>query len=183
MSNLPPENPNDQPPLDFFPPAEDNAEKLVRLAVIFNYISVGLDVLTLLLLVVVGLVCFLAPDAVREQNPGGLPPALMGGIYLGLSPVTIVLGVIKAIGTRKLQTAATGAWGWGLTAGIIGCCQLFCASCCCLQVAAGVYSIVILSFQNVRQYVAFRQEQKAASDMGGPPGEVGEPPMTPPSGF
>ena len=64
---------------------------------------------------------------------------------------------VKAV--NKLQLARPHAWGWALAAGIIGCTQLFCASCCCLQVAAGVYTVVILCLENVRRHLAAVQVQ------------------------
>jgi hypothetical protein len=183
MSNLPPVNPYDQPPpLDYFPPAEDNAEKLVRLAVIFNYISVGIDLVGVLLFAGFGSVVFIAPQILGPQNPGDPPPQVIGGVYIGLAVVMMVYGIVKAIGTRKLQKAAPGAWGWGLAVGIIGCCQALCGSCCCLQAAPGIYTVVILCFQNVRHYLALRQERNATGGMGGPPDAMGGPPATPPFG-
>jgi hypothetical protein len=168
VSDLPPVNPYDQQPnIDYFPPVTENAEKLVRLAVIFNYISVGLDVAGFLGFGIIGTLFFVAPD-LFPRNAGDPPPALMGGLYAGMAVMMVVLGVVKAIGTRKLQKAGPGAWGWGLTAGIIGCAQLLCGSCCCLQVLPGIYTIVILCLQNVRQYLALRQQQNVAEATGGP---------------
>ncbi len=153
MSN-PPLNPYDQPPAfdDFAPPA-DNAPKLVRLAVIFNYISGGLDIALALLGLGIGLV-FLAAPELAPKNPDDPPAWVIAMVYLGVGSIAAILAVVKLIATRKLQVARPGAWGWGLTAGILGCAQFFCGSCCCLQVAAGVYTIVILCFENVRRYLA-----------------------------
>jgi hypothetical protein len=171
MSDFPPASPYDlPPPLDYFPPASDNAETLVRLAVIFNYISVGLDFAGFLCFGAIGVLFFVAPDAMGPHNAGDPPPQLVGGLYVGLAALMVIFGIVKFIGTRKLQTAGPGAWGWGLTAGIIGCIQLLCGSCCCLQVAPGIYTLVILCFQNVRNYLALRQQRNAAGEVGGPSG-------------
>ncbi len=153
MSNLPPPYPGDQTPsFGFYEPPADNAAKLVRLAVIFNYVSVGLDGALFLAGLGIGAVIAAAPD-LAPRNPGDPPTWLIAVIYLGVGLLACALGAVKFIATRKFHLRRPNAWGWGLTAGILGCAQLLCGSCCCLQVAAGVYTVVILCFDNVRQYL------------------------------
>jgi hypothetical protein len=79
-----------------------------------------------------------------------------------------VYGAVKLIGTRKLQRGGRGAWGWGLAVGIIGCCQLVCGSCLCLQVAPGIYTVVVMCFQNVRNHLQSHAEMDEGAGTGGP---------------
>jgi len=159
MSAMPPSDPIGQPPpFDYYTPTQDNAPSLIRLAVIFNYISVGLDVCVCLIEFGFGTLFLVAPN-MMSNNPGDLPPWILGIIYLVMGLLAAAYAIVKTIGTRKLQKNRPHAWGWGLAIGIIGCAQMFCASCCCLQVAAGVYTVVILSLQNVRNYLASQQGQ------------------------
>jgi hypothetical protein len=167
MSNMPPTNPYGQPPgYEQFPPPEDNAPKLVRLAVIFNYISVGLDFVGFLGCLGLGVMILAMSDEMgRQQNPGDPPPQLIGGLYAGAGCMMAVLGVVKLIGARKISKGGPGAWGWGLTIGIIGAAQLVCGSCFCLQPAAGIYTIVIMCFQNVKTYL--QQSDQMDAGLGG----------------
>ena len=154
MSNPPDPTPYDSPPIwDYQSPPQDNAAKLVRLAVIFNYISVGLDALLALGGIGFGILFSVLPDAL-PRNESDPPAWVLSLIYIGMGAMATVLGIVKLFGTRKLQTAAPNAWGWGLTTGIVGCAQFLCGSCCCLQVAAGIYTLVIINMQTVRHYLA-----------------------------
>jgi hypothetical protein len=154
MSNPVPPNPYDQPPVyDDFPAPADNAPALVRLAVIFNYISVGLDAAMSLLALGFGTLFSVAPE-IAPKDPGDPPVWVIALLYLGVGSLAAIIAVVKLIATRKLQLARPGAWGWGLAAGIIGCVQLCGLSCICLQTAAGIYTIVILCFENVRRHLA-----------------------------
>jgi len=42
--------------------------------------------------------------------------------------------------------------------GIVGCVQFVTGNCCCLQVAAGIYTLVIVSMQDVRSYLTMRDD-------------------------
>ena len=154
MSQLPPPLPDDFPgqqPLNYFPPAGNNAPALVRLAVIFNYVSAGLDLC--LFLLGAGLsVLFLS--GVVPMDPGDPPPMLLGVIYIFVAVLALATAIIKFVGTRKVSRGGPGAWGWGLAVGILGCVQIVTGNCICLQVAAGVYTIVIVCFSDVKAYLA-----------------------------
>ena len=161
MSETPPSDPFGQPPpqpFDYYAPPPDNAAALIRLTVIFNYISVGLDACLSLIGLGFGTFFLVAPD-MAPHDPGDPPAWVIGILYLVVGLLAAAFAIVKVIGTRKLQLARPHAWGWALAAGIIGCTQLFCASCCCLQVAAGVYTVVILCLENVRRHLAAVQVQ------------------------
>ncbi len=167
MSNPPSDPSPPTPPYDIHylaPP--DNASNLLRLTVIFNYIAAGLDALTCLLGIGVG-IFFIIAGPTMEQKPGDPPPLLLGIIYLCIGVLAIGYAIVKIIAARKLSNAAPHAWGWGLAAGIVGCAQLLCGSCCFLQVGAGIYTVVILCFDNVKRELSQRQSQ--AAGMGGMP--------------
>jgi hypothetical protein len=133
-------------------PAENNASKLVHLAVIFNYISVGVDGLGFLGGVGMGILILAMGPEIARQQPNDVSPALAAAVYVAAGCAMAVLGVVKLIAARKLQKGGPGAWGWGLAAGIMGCCEL-CPFCLCVQPAAGVYTVVILCFQKVKTYL------------------------------
>jgi hypothetical protein len=72
MSNLPPPLPQDpSQAFDYFPPEQDGAAKLVRLAVIFNYISAGVDFLGLLVFVALGALFLAQPNLLGQQPQPG----------------------------------------------------------------------------------------------------------------
>lgn len=159
--SLPPDPFGQSGPVDYFPRANDNAPTLVRLAVIFNYISAGLDIC--LVLFGAGLSALFLSGSV-PQNAGDPPPMFLGIVYLIIGLLALGIGIVKFIGTRRLSRGGQGAWGWGLALGIIGCAQFLLGSCICLQVAAGVYTIVIICFSNVKNHLQFNNQQPAEPD-------------------
>ena len=161
MSQMPPPiEPPGQPPLfnHYSQPPSDRARRLIRLVVIFNYISVGLDVCGSLLGIGVGAFFLAFPD-LAPKDPGDPPSFIIAGIYLTMGCLAAIYAIVKTIGTRKLHMGHPNAWAWGLTAGIIGCAQVLCGNCCCLQVAAGVYNIVVMCLEDVRHYLASTEGQ------------------------
>lgn len=160
MSQPPPYDPyGQQGPMDYYsPPPEDKAPKLIRLAVIFNYISAGLDAAASLMTLGLGLLVMIVPD-MAPRNPGDPPAQVLGAIYVAIGCLMAGIATVKFIAMSKLRRASPQAWGWSLAAGIIGCAQVFFISCCCLQVAAGIYTVVILCLSNVKAHLAMIQRQ------------------------
>ena len=150
----PPPMPNDPfapSSLNYFPPDSSRPAGLVRLAVIFNYITVALDIL--LALCLLGLSVLFTVGGI-PQNPGDPPPVLLAVIYGGMGLVTLGVIVFKFIALSKIKGRKGNAAGWGLALGIIGTIQFLTGSCLCLQVAAGVYTLVIMCRQDVKYYLS-----------------------------
>ncbi len=154
------------------PDGYQRAERLVRLAGIFNVILAVLDMLAALVLVVIIVLLgnAVVPESVFYENSGfaagGGPPPLPALLaVLGVEAALAVgVAVVKLIGGNKLLRTSRHAWGWGLAAGIVGCTQFWCSVACIVPLAGGIYTIWILCRQDVRRYL---REEAAAEQVVG----------------
>jgi len=139
-----------------------NAALLLRLAVIFTFLSALFDLLGTI--VYVGLIFFMRNLGSRISTgttsttsaasmPSTFPMTMMLIEYAVFAGLAFVVGITKLIAGIKLHRLRAGAWGWGLAAGIVGCIELWCSLGCVIPLAAGVYTISILSFAHVRAYM------------------------------
>jgi hypothetical protein len=81
-------------------------------------------------------------------------------VYGAPGAASLLVLAPKLIGGLKLLRVRKRAWGWGLAAGIVGCMELWMAFPFCVPIvaplAAGIFTIVILSLTHVRRYLAAR---------------------------
>ena len=149
-----------------------NAKMLVKLAAIFNFITSGLDGLTVLFRVAaVIFILYLAnhpgagggrffagPGAGPGAVPGGAAPAgrdlWIQALVQGIPALyALAAGVLKCVAGFWLVKRRKGAWGLALAAGIAGCLEVWSCPCCFAHIACGVYTIVVLCLTHVRGYL------------------------------
>jgi hypothetical protein len=141
-----------------------NGPLLVKLAAIFNLIMAGLDAIYGLLLIGVSVLLVVmgrAPAGGAEMFRGAsgeqLKPEearIMAMVYGGMAVLALAVAVVKLIAGIKLLRRSHGAWGWGLTAGIVGCVQIWCSLFCILPLGVGIYTIIAMSMETTRRYLA-----------------------------
>jgi hypothetical protein len=157
---------SDQPPPDPFLPDISYATvtgsregTLVRLAVIFNYIIAGADVLAALLqLAMMGLMYFvIQKGGMGPPPPGpapGLPPTFVILIYPVYALFALSAATVNFLSAQALRKRKPTAFGWTLASGIVNCfALLWCSLGCVLPLAAGIYSIVIMCLEPVRMHL------------------------------
>ena len=164
-----PPAPESRPPLELSyqtPPPWGNAPLLVRLAAIFAFVTVGSDVLHVLMAGAItgGWYYLLTHWPVPPAGaPAGAPvmpapPSMMiGWTYALMGVLSLLVIPFKLVGAVKLLRRGTNAWSWGLAAAVLECIALWQAAPCCvfvvLPLGAGVYTIIILCFAHVRRYL------------------------------
>jgi len=156
-------------PVNYKPPEGPygSAPLLVKLAAIFNLVMAGLDVIYGLLLAALVVLIIAMGHAPAGASAGpelfpGRPGEEMkpedvkiaSAVYGVMAFMSLGVAVVKLIGGIKLLRHSRGAWGWGLTAGIVGCVQLWCSLFCVLPLAVGIYTIVAMSMESVRRFLA-----------------------------
>jgi hypothetical protein len=156
------------------PPPHGSAPTLVRLAAIFQFVSAGIDLIYGIgMISMAGFMYYqlttamAAAAAAGPGGPAGVPPGptpppremiyMVLAIYGGPGLLSLLAIAPKVIAAFKLMGAGPGSWKWGLTAGIICCCQLWMIHPCCVPVVlplgAGIYTIVICCLPHVRAYL------------------------------
>ncbi|HVT80292.1 MAG TPA: hypothetical protein VHM90_06500 [Phycisphaerae bacterium] len=153
------------------PPAGGNANTLIKLAAIFNFISAGFDFLHLVwgicLVVLMNYIFSIAPPAppppavpgppgAPAVAPAPPPPKWVVFLMYGAPGIlSMVVSPIKLVAAFKLLRLRKRVWGWSLTAGITGCCQWWMLMGCCVMlivpIAAGVFTIVVCCLPHARE--------------------------------
>ena len=132
----------------------------VRLAGIFNLVMGGLDLVYALYTIFVG--AFMYAIFTGKLGPTPPPPGasgmvwLMTGIHLGYAVCSFAVAPVKIIAGYKLLRGGRNARSWAYVAGCAGCVQIWCSVCCVIPMACGVYTIVAMSLDTVRAYMAGR---------------------------
>jgi hypothetical protein len=158
-----------QLPPDYFPPdlgyqpqmPHSDGYRRLNLVRVFTGVSLGLDVIHMVACAGLAVLMFVAPSAPPPPGPPApaLPMWLMGALYGGLSLLTLCCGILKLICLIKFRRLTPSGRKWMTTAGVVGCCQMVGASCCWLQVVAGIYTLVIINTERVRAYFdSFQKE-------------------------
>jgi len=138
-----------------------SAPLLLKIAGIVNIVMAGIDILYAALWAIVA-IC-VATGALDPQlanlperpavAPGDIPNSVLVAVILGIGVLALAAGLLKLIGGIKILRRSSGAWGFGLVSGILGCLQIWCSYLCLIPLAVGVFTIVVLSLENSRRYL------------------------------
>lgn len=138
---------------------QGNPELLVRLAGIFTIITASFDIIVAIFAVIYAIMVPFIPDAAfTTTGPAAAtlpfnPKPMILGIAIVAAVIAGAAGAVKLTGGIKLLRRSRNAWGWGLASGIIGCVALWCSYGCFIPMAAGIFTIVVLSKKSVRTFL------------------------------
>jgi hypothetical protein len=125
---------------------------LIKLAVIFNYVVAGLDVIAALgQLAMMGLMYYFMMRMTPPTATAPAMPALAFILYPFYALFASTAATLNFISARTLSNRGPWAFGWTLAAAIVDFFSLlWCSMGCILPLAAGVYLIVIVCLEQVR---------------------------------
>jgi hypothetical protein len=126
---------------------------LIKLAVIFNYIIAGLDVIAAAgQLTMLGFMYyFMTRMTPPTATAPGMPPMIFMLVYPFYALFALTAATLNFVSARTLARRGPWAFGWTLAAAIVDFFSLlWCSMGCILPLAAGVYSIVIVCLEQVR---------------------------------
>ena len=140
-----------------------NAPTLVLLAVIFNYVMAGIDLLYGLSCLGFAIFMYFTITSTTVTSGSGIPPERwIALLYAGPAIPSLAVATIKIIAATKMRRRSRHAFGWGLAAGIVGCIQIWCGvlcmPACIIPLGVGIYTIVIVCLDYVRAYLADRPQ-------------------------
>lgn len=152
---------SDQPPppdthpseLSYLTVTTSRDATLIQLAVVFNYIIAGADILAALAqLGLMGFMFYAMRQGGMVSAAGGpIPPEFMLLVYPIYALFALSAATLNFLSAQTLRRRSNSAIGWTLAAGVVNCfALLWCSLGCVIPLAAGVYSIVIVCLEPVR---------------------------------